>query len=980
MRGLARWCLALALAAVASASPAPDASLARGESSRDASSSSAPRYFRGWGPGYDADDGPLAALAAARRAASSRAPDEDAEALALADEEMNPESNARARVVTPAAQASRRAALGRLMTADDAAVPSDLLGPRLPMPELDAAGTPLTAEEYFRRPRRPPVGTPARGGLRSPPANTLRWRDASRRAVEDAIRRLQFPPDCDRAAILAVPLEMCPLGCRLHIFLQRALATSVAMGRTLVPLPPYDRGFEHVFQPVTNCSLREDALGPTASPSRRRLARALATLSDVLLASGAPHEKLHPLLETKALVYKIWPAEDARKKNGGDVEEDAREAELRETYLKKRPLRDPDTVAAVWFDRVRDLLEEQGAKRSVMDDWDAKAASAEWRDAAKALAEALTGGGEGVADKTADLSSGEEGGGSVVACSNGRCDHAWGARGACVRPEGCARDGDDAQMPEALWAAARDGFFLEPERDLSGTERDLNDAGGDDDDDDDAEEEAGDAGDEAGDAGDEAGDGPPPPRVAASAQSSLRFAPTAADLAALERGTTASAWARVGRATLDRLTSSAEAVLPLPGYEYELERRRDRGGVATTDDDASSKTTNDGSPFGVPANPPRVPGGFGCNDWPSACQPHFAAHAMLTSWMVSRPTRDVAAFVVEDAAGRTAVKEAAVNEEEEEEAAIHIPSSLKEEGEGEDGGNRTARTPPPGFHNLHRLALGGPTAVLQVRRSDKRGEDPFYVLNGGYRDLDVFVSSLRRVAALTGTCFENILLMTDARHVVQAMRRKHARGEITVCGKKPALAYGASLVSDDEQLAPVFGDALAEGPRSEGEAARRRAANREREFVAELWLAARFGDFVVGDATSNVFLMTLELIAARKRVADLPRLVEWKDEHEEEEEARGGRERGGHPNASERGPEVSERLRRCPSNDPELGACAWVSGLGLSFQIGWHSVLLNDPWVNGVPRVVEWGNRVGEAEVERRASAEEGRGRDGEGG
>ena len=285
------------------------------------------------------------------------------------------------------------------MTADDAAVPSDLLGPRLPMPELDAAGTPLTAEEYFRRPRRPPVGTPARGGLRSPPANTLRWRDASRRAVEDAIRRLQFPPDCDRAAILAVPLEMCPLGCRLHIFLQRALATSVAMGRTLVPLPPYDRGFEHVFQPVTNCSLREDALGPTASPSRRRLARALATLSDVLLASGAPHG-LHPLLETKALVYKIWPAEDARKKNGGDVEEDAREAELRETYLKKRPLRDPDTVAAVWFDRVRDLLEEQGAKRSVMDDWDAKAASAEWRDAAKALAEALTGGGEGVKPPT----------------------------------------------------------------------------------------------------------------------------------------------------------------------------------------------------------------------------------------------------------------------------------------------------------------------------------------------------------------------------------------------------------------------------------------------------------------------------------------------------------------------------------------------------------------------------------------------------
>ena len=196
------------------------------------------------------------------------------------------------------------------------------------------------------------------------------------------------------------------------------------------------------------------------------------------------------------------------------------------------------------------------------------------------------------------------------------------------------------------------------------------------------------------------------------------------------------------------------------------------------------------------------------------------------------------------------------------------------------------------------------------------------------------------------------------------MRRKHARGEITVCGKTRAGTRRVARLGRRTARARVRGRARG-GPRAR---ARRRGDERRTASASSSpsSAAARFGDFVVGDATSNVFLMTLELIAARKRVADLPRLVEWKDEHEEEEEARGGRERGGHPNASERGPEVSERLRRCPSNDPELGACAWVSGLGLSFQIGWHSVLLNDPWVNGVPRVVEWGNRVGEAEVERR--------------
>ena len=58
-------------------------------------------------------------------------------------------------------------------------------------------------------------------------------------------------------------------------------------------------------------------------------------------------------------------------------------------------------------------------------------------------------------------------------------------------------------------------------------------------------------------------------------------------------------------------------LLPLPGYPYPRA-------------------------VSVPELPPRItvfpPGSFadGCNDWPSACQPHFALHAMLTSWILTR--------------------------------------------------------------------------------------------------------------------------------------------------------------------------------------------------------------------------------------------------------------------------------------------------------------------------------------------------------
>lgn len=39
-------------------------------------------------------------------------------------------------------------------------------------------------------------------------------------------------------------------------------------------------------------------------------------------------------------------------------------------------------------------------------------------------------------------------------------------------------------------------------------------------------------------------------------------------------------------------------------------------------------------------------------------------------------------------------------------------------------------------------AIRHPVVTLQVRRSDKRGEDPFWNLYGGYRDLDTYVRTM----------------------------------------------------------------------------------------------------------------------------------------------------------------------------------------------------------------------------------------------
>ena len=79
-------------------------------------------------------------------------------------------------------------------------------------------------------------------------------------------------------------------------------------GRTLVPLPPWDVGFSHLFQPITNCSLKPGQSGadtsvPRIKPGqsagdtsmlgqsegdtsdRHELGEALAALTDMFLAS-----------------------------------------------------------------------------------------------------------------------------------------------------------------------------------------------------------------------------------------------------------------------------------------------------------------------------------------------------------------------------------------------------------------------------------------------------------------------------------------------------------------------------------------------------------------------------------------------------------------------------------------------------------------------------------------------------------------------
>jgi hypothetical protein len=126
---------------------------------------------------------------------------------------------------------------------------------------------------------------------------------------------------------------------------------------------------------------------------------------------------------------------------------------------------------------------------------------------------------------------------------------------------------------------------------------------------------------------------------------------------------------------------------------------------------------------------------------------------------------------------------------------------------------------------------------------------------------------------------------------------------------------------------------------NEAKGNKRSPFTRERAFVAELLLAAKIGDFVLGDGSSNIYLTLLELIASRKRVADLPQLVKAT------------------PAKFLKTYETKAYFTsqsRCENFDPASHSCFWVSSLGAAPLLGWYSVLLNQPFVNGMPVVLEY--------------------------
>ena len=196
-------------------------------------------------------------------------------------------------------------------------------------------------------------------------------------------------------------------------------------------------------------------------------------------------------------------------------------------------------------------------------------------------------------------------------------------------------------------------------------------------------------------------------------------------------------------------------LLPLPGYPYPRA-------------------------VSVPELPPRItvfpPGSFanGCNDWPSACQPHFALHAMLTSWILTRPLAAVAGFIT-PATFR--------NLDSDRSPGCHPPGApLRQDGRGS--------------LLQHPQGIQGPGDV-------RPGPDD--------------------AATATGKCFKTVFLMTDAKHAVLELRRMHAAGNLTVCGEKPALVFSDAIAADREYSVPVFVDSLVgrKGNESAVEAVRR---------------------------------------------------------------------------------------------------------------------------------------------------------------
>jgi len=630
---------------------------------------------------------------------------------------------------------------------------------------------------------------------------TLRWTKKANDLVLAEIRNLQFPENCDEQKLLIVPMEQCPLGCRLHILLQRALVMATTLNRTLVFLPPWDDGLEHLFMPLTKCTLRMGRDNSPKKESRKKLATAIEVLGPVMFprtAHGAPHEKINKFVQV------VREAMDERSGNW-------------------RAISNMEKIEII-TDKVQKLIEQTVSDSNgkiVMTD-----SMENVVNAAMTFIMHLVPG---------EIFPREEGEAPIellddyidaAICHNGRCD-GWVDVDNSFPIEVLAKS---TQVPLSMWR-----------------------------------------------------------KIRSELSAGIRSKENNEISEELWNKKREEFQMKIGNRGIENLETKGKTVerflirqynpfenLPLPG---------------TRDDDEYSKEYDV-----IPYDPPRVNAHsldleFGCNDFTSACQAHFMYMSMLTSSVVLRPTKETAQMLSERY-----------------------------------------------FENLH--AVQAPTVVLQIRQSDKKGEDPYYNVFGGYRAVSRYIAYLKDLAESTKKCWKTLFIMSDSGQVIKEVRQRHERGEILLCGKKPVLIF-SKHAQEHDILVPVFAWSLRDEKNQASKSSSESPFTRERLFVAELLLAAKIGDFVLGDGSSNIFLTLLELIAHRKRIADLPQLIKYgkiKESIEKYDET------------------YSKNLAqtRCENFDMASNACAWVCSIACAPFLGWSSVTLNQPYVNGMPPVLEY--------------------------
>lgn len=641
---------------------------------------------------------------------------------------------------------------------------------------------------------------------------TLRWTKRATDIVLRDVRELQFPSNCDESKILIVPLEQCPLGCRIHIYLQRALVLATTLKRTLVFLPPWDTGFDHLFMPLTKCTLR---MGNKNSPKKRirvKLATAIEVLRPIMFpetAHGAPHEKINKFINTVSDTVNSY--DPSEWESFSLVERIEKVTEKIRDLIDRTVEESKETKEPFAFKIGNEKMHREDVVNAAM-------------TFVMHLCPSLLFGSDKLAGE--DLLEGYR---DAVICHNGRCDGVDISILGDTLPADFDLRAHRNQFPASLWRKIR------------------------------SELAAG---------------------VASKANREMNESEWRRKREEFDK--------RIGpQGYSDAFDNEAEMVeeflirkfnpyenLPLPG---------------TRDDDEYSKTYDV-----IPFDPPFVYGHandyeLGCNDFLSACQAHFMYMSILTASVILRPTKETTEMLSDRY-----------------------------------------------FENIHQVR--SPTVILQIRQSDKRGEDPYYNVFGGYRAVTRYISALKSLAESTKKCWKTIFVMTDSGQVVKEVRQRYDRDEILLCGEKPILVFSKHAAKMDVEI-PVFGWSFRESFVDNDKSNDNSPFTRERAFVAELLLAAKIGDFVLGDGSSNIFLTLLELIASRKRVADLPQLVKNQPRN--------------FLKTYETKAYFTEQSR-CENFDPASHSCFWVSSLGAAPLLGWYSVLLNQPFVNGMPVVLEY--------------------------